>query len=178
MKNIFEGIPWSKKEVTANLIAIFTLLVYGSIIILLKNWFGLIIFWIFWVLYLVVGRYVTCRHCDYLGKACCSWCVGIVGGKLYKRSKLRSFPEAGLWKMLIFDVLWLALATITPYVLYAYYFFTEGLPLIDWILLGIYTVIGFITLGIHNRGCKKCPITGCPLSGQRKKQHNTELQGE
>ena len=171
MDDLFEGIPWSKKEVYANLLAILTLLVYGSIIILLKSWIFLIAFWIFWLLYLVVGRYVTCRHCDYLGKACCSWCVGIVGGKLYKRSKLQSFPEAGLWKMLVFDVLWLALATLTPYFLYGYYFLIDGLQLIDWTLLAIYSIVGAIMLWIHNRGCKKCPITGCPMNGQRKKKN-------
>ena len=169
MNELFEGIPWSKKEVYINLIAILSLVIYGSVILLLKNWLGAIIFWIFWFLYLIVGRYVTCRHCDYLGKACCSWCVGIVGGKLYKRSKLRSFPEAGLWKMLVFDVLWIALATITPYFVYAYYYLVEGLTVIDWILLGIYSLIGLITLWIHSRGCKKCPITGCPMSGKLKK---------
>ena len=88
MNDKFEGLPWSKKEIYANLIAIFTLMIYGSILLLLKNWWGLVLFWIFWILYLIVGRYVTCRHCDYLGKPCCSWCVGVVGEKLYKRSKL------------------------------------------------------------------------------------------
>lgn len=173
MNDIFEGIPWSKKEVYVNLIAMITLMSFGSFILIIKSWIFLAIFWIFWILYFTVGRYVTCRHCDYLGKACCSWCVGIIGGKLFKRSKKKSFPEAGIWKMLLFDVSFLALATLTPYFTYTIFFLNEGLLLIDWIYLGIYSILGIITLATHSKGCKKCPIDGCPLSGMHKKSKNS-----
>ena len=163
-----QEIPWSRNEIYVNLLLMIILITFGSAIIILKYWLIVLVFWLFFGLYLVVGRYVTCRHCDFLGKPCCSWCVGIIGDKLYKRSQVKSFPEVGLWKMLIFDVLWLFLAILTPYLLYGYYLITEGLKMLDWILLGIYSIIGVLTLYVHSKGCKKCPISGCPLSGKRK----------
>jgi hypothetical protein len=94
--------------------------------------------------------------------------VGIAGGKIYKRSELDSFPEAGLWKMLVFDVLWIILAIMIPYSFYTFYFFTKGLLFTDWLYLGIYSILVFLTLITHSNSCKKCPIDGCPLSKGKK----------
>ncbi|TFF89628.1 MAG: hypothetical protein EU548_07155 [Promethearchaeota archaeon] len=161
--------PWSKKEILANFVSILILMIYATIILLLKSWFSLLLYWAFWGLYFTVGRYVTCRHCDFLGRACCSWCVGIIGDKLYKRSNAKSFPEVGLWKMLLFDVSFLLLANIHPIIIYGISFLLNGIILIDLILLSIYALLGIITLSIHDQGCKKCPIKGCPLSRSKKK---------
>ncbi len=157
--------PWSRNDIVVNLIAIIILMSYATIILLLKSWMFIPIYWLFWGLYFVIGRYVTCRHCDYLGKACPSWCMGKIGGKLYKRSDKKNFAEAGLWKMVIFDVGFLGLANIFPLVVYFYYYFSEGLTVIDWFLISIYGLIGIIILLIHQKkGCAKCTLP-CPLSG-------------
>jgi len=169
MNDIWKDIPWTKKDVYINFFALITTMVIGTLVLALKSWLFLLIFWILWVLYAVVGRYVTCRHCDYLGKACPSWFMGIIGGKLYKRSDKKCFPEVGLWKMIVFDVSFLASATLLPIILYTVLLFSEGLLAIDWVLLIVYTIIGLITLTLHSAlGCKKCPITGCPMCGTKK----------
>jgi len=169
MNDIWKDIPWTKKEVYVNFIALLTTIAIGTILLLLKSWLFLIFFWILWILYAVVGRYVTCRHCDFLGKACPSWFMGIIGGKLYKRSDKKCFPEVGLWKMFVFDVSFLALATLLPIIVYIFSFFSVGLLISDWILFFIYGAVGLLTLGLHSKlGCSKCPINGCPLCGTKK----------
>ena len=135
----------------------FFLMSFATIIILMKNWLFLHIYWFIWIIDFVVGRYITCRHCEFLGKPCPTWCMGIIGSKLYKRS------EIGLWKFFVFDVLLIFLAIIFRYIVYVYSFIIEGRVLIDWIFLIIYSIIVIITLKMHSTSCKKCPMEGCPL---------------
>jgi hypothetical protein len=139
------------------------LMIFAKIIISMKNWLFLPLYWFIWIIDFVVGRYVTCRHCEFLGQPCPTWCMGIIGGKLYKRSNKKSFTEIGLWKFFVFDVLFIFLAIIFPYIVYVYSFIIKGSVLIDWMLLIIYSIIVIVTLKMHSSSCKKCPIEGCPL---------------
>jgi len=54
--------PWTKKEIIANLIFILILMVYATIILLIKSWLHLPVYWTFWILYLVVGRYGAVKN--------------------------------------------------------------------------------------------------------------------
>ena len=168
MKDKWKDIPWTKKEIYANFIALLTTIILGTISLLIMNWGYVLLFWVFWILYAVVGRYVTCRHCDFLGKPCPSWFMGIIGGKLYKRSEKKCFPEAGIWKMIIFDVSFLVGATLLPIIIYILSFLTKGFLMTDAIIIFIYGIVGLITLSIHSKfGCSKCPIEQCPLCGKK-----------
>lgn len=140
---------------------------FTTIILLLKSWIFVPIYWFFWILYFGIGRYVTCRHCDFLGKTCPSWCMGIIGGKLFERSNKKDFCENGPWNLIV-DVSFLVAANLVPYIMYAYYLYTFTLTNIDWILIVIYSALGFLTFLVHSRACKKCPISACPLSGTKK----------
>jgi len=163
------SLPWSKKDVWLNLIVILILMGLATYMILVKSWILLIIYWLVWVLYFTVGRYVTCRHCDFLGKACCSWCMGIIGGKLYKRSDKKNFVENGMWKVFLFALSFLFAALIFPIVYYFYILFTDSLSVVDWTLLIIYFIMFIITLAIHQSfGCNKCSIVECPFCRAKK----------
>ena len=164
MNDIWKDIPWTKKDVYINFIALITTLVMGTITLALKSWLFLLIFWLLWALYAVVGRYVTCRHCEYYGKACPSWLMGLIGAKLYKRSDKKCFIEGGLWKMIVFDVSFMTIAILLPIILYISLLFSEGLLALDWIILIVYTISGLMTLMLHSAlGCRKCPIKECPM---------------
>lgn len=156
--------PWSIKEIKINLVLMLLLIIYASIIIIMISWINLIIYWIFWALYLIIGRYVTCRHCDFLGKACNSWCVGIIGGKLYKRSDKACFPDAGIWKMFFFDVSFILIAVLYPFFVYGFILLGFGFNLFYILLISIYAFLAGAVLITHDKGCKKCPIEKCPLS--------------
>jgi hypothetical protein len=164
--------PWTKKDIRANLMVIFILVILAIIMIIIKSWIMLVFYWVFWLLYITVGRYVSCRHCDFLGKPCPSWGMGIIGAKFFKRSEKKNFLEGGgLWKMMLFDISFLALSNLMPIYLYLYLLFVEGLTIIDWGLLILYSIMVIITLGLHQKtGCNKCPTDACPLSGLRKKK--------
>lgn len=157
--------PWTKKDIWANLIAVLILMSLASYMILVKSWVLLIFYWIMWFLYFTVGRYVVCRHCDYLGKPCATWCMGIIGGKLFKRSDKKNFLENGKWKFFVFALSFLFIAGLLPLIVYVYQLFTEGLSIIDWTFLIIYFIIFIIVNIIHlSLGCKKCPIKVCPFN--------------
>ena len=159
-----DPLPWTEEEIRHNVLAVVSLMILASILLVIQSWLFLPFYWLFWVLYFTVGRYFTCRHCDFLGKPCPSWCMGIIGGWLYKRTDKKDFLENGPWKALFFDVAFLALANIYPYLVYGWILFQSGLNWLDWILLAIYSVLGFLTLYVHSRGCRKCPVEACPLS--------------
>ncbi len=160
------GAPWTKRDITLNLIALISLVTFASFILIIKNWIFLLIYGLFWVIYIFVGRYVTCRHCDYLGKPCPSWNMGLIASKLYTRSDKKNFAEAGLWKLFVLDILPLMLADLYPIIIYFAPIFTPiGLTVVDWYILGFYITILLITLYIHQtKGCNKCNIKSCPLS--------------
>jgi len=163
--------PWSKNVIILNLVAIICLMSLATYMILVKSWIFLLIYWVNWILFFTVGRYFSCRHCDFHGKACPSWCMGIIGGKLYKRSNKKNFCEdGGLLKAILFDITFLMLGIFFPYLIYMYYSLTDVLTLVDWVLLGIYSLLVVFTLGIHHKGCKKCPNDECLMSGTRKKK--------
>lgn len=164
--------PWTKNKIRANLIAIFILVILAIIMIIIKIWLMLVLYCVFWILFITVGRYVSCRHCDFLGKPCPSWGMGIIGAKFFQRSEKKNiFERGGLWKMLLFDISFLALANLMPIYLYIYLLFIQGLTIIDWGLLIFYSLMVVITLAIHQTtGCNKCPTEPCPLSRSRKKK--------
>ncbi len=93
MSDFWSDLPWSKKELMANVYAIIVLMITATIMLFLKSWVLGIVYWIIWLFYIVVGRGVTCRHCDFLGKPCPTWMMGVIGGKLYKRSDKKHFRE-------------------------------------------------------------------------------------
>ena len=163
------SLPWTKKDIWLNLIAVLILMGLATYMILVKSWILMIIYWLVWVLYFTVGRYVTCRHCDFLGKACCSWCLGIIGGKLYKRSDKKNFAENGMWKVFLFALSFLFTVMLFPIVYYFYILFTDSLSVVDWALLIIYFIMVLIMNAIHMFfGCKKCPIVECLLNRAKK----------
>ncbi|MHA1356846.1 MAG: hypothetical protein ACTSRC_01920 [Candidatus Helarchaeota archaeon] len=164
-----EDIPWTKFDIRINLVLMISFLVYSTIILILKTaWLFLIIFWVMFALYMTLGRYTTCRHCDYLGKACPSWCMGIIGAKLYTRSEKENFCKEGFLIPFLTDLLFLIIAFACPII--AYLLIWEFLLVIDWILLILYVGLLFVVLGVHSlTGCKKCPIEECPLNGKKKK---------
>jgi len=162
--------PWSSFDIKINFIMFIVQVVYSTVILLLYNWIFLVIYWIFWGLYMTLGRYVTCRHCEYYGKACPSWCMGLIGAKLFKRSEKENFCQDGFAIPFVFDVLFLIIALMIPLIMFLYVFLVQGLNLVDWTLLIINIVISVLMIGTHMQtGCKKCNITDCPMSGKREK---------
>ncbi len=159
--------PWTKKEICGNLIAIIISMSLATFMLVLKSWLFLIGYWLIWVVLIIVGRALVCKHCDFLGKPCPTWCMGIIGSKLYKRSDKKDFTEIKIWRFWL-DVVFIAFAMLFPLIVYIYYFISEGLLLLDVILAIIYLIVGILTLLIHTMGCKKCIVKGCPL---RPKSH-------
>jgi len=154
--------PWTKKEIRGNMIAILISMSLATFILLLKSLLFLLFYWLIWAIIIVVGRAFVCRHCDFLGKPCPTWCMGIIGSKLYTRSNKKDFTEIKIWKFW-FDVGCIALVLLFPLFVYIYYFFSEGLSVLDWMLVSIYFIAGIITFLYHTMGCKKCTVKGCPL---------------
>jgi len=137
----------------------------ATFMLLLKSWLFVIGYWLIWVILIVVGRALICKHCDFLGEKCVSWCMGILGGMLYKRSDKKDFTEIKKWGFFL-DVSLIALAMVFPIIVYGYFFFSEGLSIIDWIFVIVYFIIGISTFKIHSNGCNKCTVVGCPLGGK------------
>ena len=165
-----DGLPWSKNLIRANLITLVVAMIFGTYILILISWISLIIYWVFWLVFFTLGRYVSCRHCDFLGKPCPSWCMGIIGGKLFKRSqKEHIFEDKGMLKMAFFDIAPFAVAALLPIIFYIFNRFSVGLSFFDWILLIIYGIIVVVAFTLHQMGCNKCPIGQCPLSKSNKK---------
>jgi len=164
--------PWTKNDIRANLTSIIILVILAIIMIIIKSWIMLVLYCVFWIFYITLGRYVSCRHCDFLGKPCPSWNMGIIGAKLFKRSEKKNiFERGGFWKMLLFDISFLALTNLMPIYLYIYLLLIQGLTIIDWGLLIFYSLLVVITLAVHQKtGCDKCPTESCPLSGSCKKK--------
>lgn len=154
--------PWSKKEICGNLIAIIISMSIATFILFLKSWLFIVLYWLIWVLIIIVGRTLVCRHCDFLGKPCPTWCMGLIGSKLYKRSNKKDFTEIKIWKFWL-DVVFIALVLLFPLIVDIYYLFSEGLSLFDWMCVVIYFIVGMITFLVHTMGCKKCTVKGCPL---------------
>jgi hypothetical protein len=159
--------PWTNKEICGNLLAIIISMGLATFMLLLKSWLFLIGYWLIWAIMIIVGRALVCRHCNFLGKKCPTWCMGLIGSKLYKRSDKKDFTEIKIWKFW-FDVALIAFAMLFPFIIYVYYIISEGLLLLDILLAIIYLIVGIITMLIHTMGCKKCTVNGCPL---RPKSH-------
>ena len=159
-----EESPWTTFDNAINLVLMIVLLVYATFMLVIKaSWLFLALFWVMILLYMTVGRYTTCRHCDFLGKACPSWCMGIIGAKLYKRSEKENFCKDGFLIPFLTDVLFLFIGFACPIIAY----FIAGLLLFDWMILIIYIVLLVATLGVHwLAGCRKCPIKDCPMAGK------------
>ncbi|TFG09696.1 MAG: hypothetical protein EU535_08855 [Promethearchaeota archaeon] len=154
--------PWTKKEICGNVIAIIISIGLATFILLIKSLFFLLFYWSIWLIIIVVGRALVCKHCDFLGEKCVTWCMGIIGSKLYKRSNKKDFTEIKIWKFW-FDVGCITIALLFPLFVYIYYFFSEGLSVLDWMLIAIYLIAGIITFLYHTMCCKKCTVRGCPL---------------
>ncbi len=154
--------PWTTGEICGNLIAIIISMGFATFILLLKSWFLVIGYWVLWAIVIFVGRALVCRHCDFLGKPCPTWCMGLIGSKLYKRSDKKDFTEIKIWRFWL-DVIFIAFALLFPLTVYIYYFISEGIVLLDVILAIIYFIVGITTFLIHTLGCRKCTVNGCPL---------------
>ncbi|MDD1776602.1 MAG: hypothetical protein LUQ65_00410 [Candidatus Helarchaeota archaeon] len=168
-----EKSPWTTFDIRINLTIVLILIGFSIFMLALKAfWVFLGLYILCWGLYIVVGRYVTCRHCDFLGKACPSWCMGILGGKLYKRSTKRNFcVEGGFIHAVLLDISFLIIAVSIPIIAYIVQLLTIGLLTLDYILLAVYLILALLTLIMHSlTGCKKCPIADCPMSGNHKRQ--------
>ncbi|NVM30711.1 MAG: hypothetical protein HWN65_17860 [Candidatus Helarchaeota archaeon] len=164
-----EESSWTRLDIVVNLISMIILMTFGTFILVIKCWRCVLAWAILWGLYIIVGRYVTCRHCDYLGKPCPSWCMGIIGGWLYERSEKKNFCEDGYFKLFVFDILFMVLAILIPYIKYIIDFIRVVVFISDVILIIIYTVIVVITLVLHQKfGCRKCSIIDCPLNANQK----------
>jgi hypothetical protein len=157
--------PWNKNEIILNLLVFVITIILATYMLLLQSWILLIIYWTIWLLFIFLGRFMICRHCDYLGKSCPTLCMGIIAGKLYKRSSKKNFTEIKMWTFYL-DVSFLVLAMIFPLIIYVYLFFREGLMLIEWFLVSIYFICGILALLLHSKSCKKCTVEGCPLRGK------------
>jgi hypothetical protein len=171
--DLTEKALWTSIDIRINLITLFILVGFSTFMLVIKaQWVLLILYYVCWGLYIVVGRYVTCRHCDYLGKACPSWCMGILGGKLYKRSAKRNFcVEGGFIYGVLFDISFLLIAVFIPVFAYLVQALQGGLVAVDYVLLVIYIILALLTVILHSlTGCKKCPIADCPMSGNHKRQ--------
>ena len=161
--------PWSKKSLIVNSVALISLIIVGTIIILWRSTYPVIylpLYYVAWVFYFTVGSYYTCRHCDFLGKPCPSWNKGIIAGVLFKRTDKKTFMEIPRWQFILLDVLPLLLALFSPYIPFAIIFIDpiRRMTLIDNILLPVYFVLEIAVIALHSMGCRKCPISECPLS--------------
>jgi hypothetical protein len=154
--------PWTKEEIYINLITIIISMILASYMMILKSWILILIYWFNWVVVFIVGRYLVCRHCNFLGEKCPSWCLGIIGSLLYKRSDKKDFTETKKCKFFL-DVFLIAFAIIFPLIVYIFYFLIEGLILFEWILVIIYFLVGIGVFFIHSRSCTKCTVKGCPI---------------
>lgn len=98
--------------------------------------------------------------------------MGILGGKLYKRSNKRNFcVEGGFIPAVLFDISFLIIAVFIPIIAYIVQLLTVGLLALDYVLLTVYLILALLTLIMHSlTGCKKCPIADCPMSGNNKRQ--------
>ena len=166
--------PWSKKSINANIVALISLIVIGTVIILYRaiNWMlYLPLYFLFWALYFTVGGYFSCRHCDNLGKPCPSWNKGIIAGKLFKRSDKKSFMEIPRWQFILLDGLFFIIAMFAPYSVFLIALMdpVKNLTIIDDILFFLYLAVDLITIYLHSKGCKKCTMYDCPLNKAGKK---------
>jgi hypothetical protein len=166
--------PFSKKSINANLIAIISLMVLGTIIILNKvkyTWFYLPLYWLFWGLFFIVGGYFSCRHCNFLGKRCPTWNRGIIAGKLFKRSDKKSFMDNPKWQFILLNWSFFAVAMFAPYSVFLIALMdpVKNLTIIDDILFFLYLAVDLITIYLHSKGCKKCTMYDCPLNKAGKK---------
>ncbi len=164
-----EESPWSSIDVAVNLIILGAVIGFSLFILITKMaWVFLGIWVTMLLLYIFVGRYVTCRHCDFLGKPCPSWCMGIIGGFLYKRSEKKNFCEDGILNLVLFDISFLIVAMLIPIIVYVIQLVSFGLLLVDWTIFSIYIVLVLVALGTHSiKGCRKCPIEDCPLASKK-----------
>ena len=173
-----EESPWTAFDIRSNLIMVLILIGFSIVILAMKFlWVFLGLYVLCWGLYIIVGRYVTCRHCDFLGKPCPSWCMGILGGKLYKRSNKRNFcVEGGFIYAVLFDISFLIIAVFIPIIAYITELFTVGLLALDYVFLAIYLILALLTVIMHSlTGCKKCQISECPMSGSHKRQKSNPI---
>ncbi len=154
--------PWSKKEICINVVFMAALILFGSILLFLKNIWLLLAYWGLWGVVIIVGRGLACRHCDLLGKACPTWGFGIIGGLLYSRSDKKDFTEIRIWKFYL-DVVFIAIAMLFPVFVYLSFLFIGQNFIFNLMGALIYLILGLLTFIVHSYSCKKCPIPGCPL---------------
>ncbi|TFG05108.1 MAG: hypothetical protein EU539_09765 [Promethearchaeota archaeon] len=160
---------WTKNEIWLSLGLLLISMGLASFMLIRKNWIFFFIYWLLWFIVIILGRYLVCRHCNFLGKPCPTWCFGIIGGFLYKRSNKKDFTEIRKSQFFL-DVFLIAMALIFPILVYLYLFLTEGLLIFDLFLAIIYFVIGLVVFLFHSKCCTKCPIKGCPLGPKQHKK--------
>jgi len=166
--------PWSKKSINANLISIISLITIGTVIILYRaiNWMlYLPLYFLFWILFFLIGSFFACRHCDFLGKPCPTWYRGVIAGKLFKRSDKKTFMENPKWQFIFLNWSFFGIAMFAPYLVFLIALVdpVKNLNFIDDILFFLYLAVDLITIYLHSKGCKKCTINDCPLNKVGKK---------
>lgn len=157
-----EDIPWSKREIWTILFVFVVSMVLATYMLLVKSWVYVAAYWAIWMLFFFLGRFMICRHCDYLTRPCPTLCMGILAGKLFARSNKKDFTEIRTWTFYL-DVAFIVAAMIFPLIVYGYFIFREGLTRTEWFLIAVYVVVGITAQVIHSRSCKKCAAGGCPL---------------
>ncbi|MFX0073700.1 MAG: hypothetical protein ACFFAO_21690 [Candidatus Hermodarchaeota archaeon] len=153
---------WTKTEIWLSLVMLIVSMCLATYMLFIKSWVFLVIYWLLWIIVFILGRYLVCRHCNLLGHPCPTWCFGIIGGLLYKRSEKKDFTEIKKSQFFL-DVLLIALALIFPIIIYLYYIIVVNLILLDLFLLIVYFIIGIAAFLYHTKCCRKCTIKGCPL---------------
>jgi fumarate reductase subunit D len=103
--------------------------------------------------------------------------MGIIAGKLYKRSNKPNFcADGGFLTALLLDISFLLVAVLIPLIAYVLEALTGVLQPLEWVLLAIYLIVALLMIITHSLiGCKKCSITDCPMSGHHKRQKESSL---
>ena len=161
-----KGIPkcWNIFDIYANLIFLIINIIMGVFILINNSILYLILYIIFWVCYIIIGRYFTCRDCDFIGKLCPSWCMGIIAKFLYKRSERPHFDAK---KAMLYDVSFVLLVEFIPFIP-LFINFIYNYSNYNLLLLLFYTISVFSVLIVHSLfGCKKCPLEHCPMAKKK-----------
>jgi hypothetical protein len=155
-------VPWTRWEI-ATIVSLFVFsMVLATYMLSVKSWMFVAIYWAIWILFFSLGRFMVCRHCDYIGRPCPTLCMGMLAGRLFTRSDKKDFTEIRMWTFFL-DVSFIVSAMVFPIIVYGCLFFHEGLTAVDRSLSAVYLVIGILVLVFHSRACKRCEAGGCPL---------------
>lgn len=130
-----------------------------------------VVFWLYvslWVGVLTLGRYFVCRRCSYYGKNCPSFGFSYIV-RIFPKDRTGAFS----WPACVVDISAISLILLLPMIVWILSSFdmVPSYSTINHALMGIYVVLSFLMLGVHNiTGCNKCDITECRLSKAAKER--------